>query len=89
MSGEKSIQFSLVSGGPFHKMLAHFGLLGPDWLPTWRTAFVLALLAWAPPAILAIAQSLLHASRSLVEGILLLLALAGLIRPASWPVYSE
>jgi hypothetical protein len=36
------------------------GLLGPDQLPTWRTAFVLALVAWLPPAILAVAQSLIH-----------------------------
>ena len=55
---ERSIEFSLVSGGPFHGVLAYLGLLGPDRLPTWRTAFVLALLAWAPPATLAIIQSL-------------------------------
>ena len=61
---EKLIRFSLVSGGPFHSVLAHLGLLGPDRLPTWRTALVLMLLAWAPPAILAITQSLLNADYS-------------------------
>lgn len=61
MSGEKSIQFSLVSGGPFDSLLSRLGLLGPDHLPTWRTAFALAILAWAPPAILALVQTLLHA----------------------------
>ncbi len=61
---EGLIRFSLVSGGPFHSVLAHLGLLGPDRLPTWRTALVLVLLAWVPPAILAITQSLLHADYS-------------------------
>jgi len=64
MSGERSIQFSLVSGGPFHTLLTRLGLLGPDQLPTWRTAFVLALLAWSPPALVAIVQSLLYADYS-------------------------
>lgn len=64
VSTEKFIPFSLVSGGPFHTMLARFGLLGDDRLPTWRTALVLALLAWLPPAILTLAQSLLYADYS-------------------------
>lgn len=64
VSGENSIKFSLVSGGPFHNLLARLGLLGPDCLPTWKTAVVLVLLAWAPPAALAIIQSLLHADYS-------------------------
>jgi len=41
---ERSIPFSLVSGGPFLTMLAHFDLPGSDRLPAWRTAFALALL---------------------------------------------
>ena len=52
-SGENSIKFSLVSGGPFHGILARLGLLGPDRLPTWQTVVALVLLAWAPPAALA------------------------------------
>ena len=60
-SSEESIQFSLVEGGPFHLLLGRLGLLGEGRLPTWRTAFALALLAWAPPAILAIAQTILQA----------------------------
>jgi hypothetical protein len=64
VSKEMPIQFSLVAGGPFHKLLLRLGLLGQDGLPGWRTAFVLALLAWMPPAILAIAQTLLHADYS-------------------------
>jgi len=61
---ERSIHFSLVSGGPFHSLLGRFGLLGPDLLPTWRTAFVLALLAWAAPALAAILQTFLHTEYS-------------------------
>lgn len=51
-------QFSLVNGGPFNFIMGRFGLLAPDGLPTWRSATALALLAWLPPACLAIAQSL-------------------------------
>jgi len=61
---ESSVQFSLVEGGPFHSLLGHLGLLGEDRLPTWRTAFVLALLAWVPPAVLAMAQTMLQADYS-------------------------
>lgn len=58
------IKFSLVAGGPFHTLLSHLGLLGSDKLPVWRTAFVLVLLAWVPPAVLAIMQTMLHANYS-------------------------
>jgi len=61
---EENISFSLVSGGPFNTLMAHLGLTGSDRLPAWRTALFLALLVWAPPAILAIAQSLLQANYS-------------------------
>ncbi|MFC1778311.1 hypothetical protein ACFL3I_13390 [Pseudomonadota bacterium] len=64
VSSERPIQFSLIEGGPFHTVLAKLGLLGKDRLPTWRTALVLALVAWIPPAILAITQSLLYADYS-------------------------
>lgn len=50
--------FSLVAGGPFYRILSRLGLVGADRLTTLRTASVLALLAWLPPALLAIAQSL-------------------------------
>jgi len=64
VSKEMSIQFSLVAGGPFHSLLSRLGLLGTGELPVWRTAFVLALLAWVPPALLAITQTILHADYS-------------------------
>lgn len=60
VSSERPIQFSLVAGGPFHALLSRLGLLGADGLPAWRTAFILALLAWVPPAVLAISQSLIR-----------------------------
>ena len=49
---------SLVRGGPFHRALDRLGLLGADRLPTPRAAVAVALLAWLPPAILAVVQSL-------------------------------
>jgi hypothetical protein len=57
-------RFSLVAGGPFHKVLRRVGLSGADQLTTWRTATVLALIAWLPPALLAAAQTLLDSSYS-------------------------
>ena len=51
-------RFSLVAGGPFYRVLDRLGLIGADRLPTPRAAINLALLAWLPPALLAIAQSL-------------------------------
>ena len=41
-------------------MLDRIGLLGTDHLPTWKTAFALALLAWLPPMLLALAQTMLE-----------------------------
>lgn len=61
---KKPIEFSLVAGGPFHSLLGYFGLLGPDRLPTWRTALVLAMLALVPPILLDIAQTWLIADYS-------------------------
>src|SRR5262245_53254804 len=56
--------FSLVAGGPFHRILRRLGLIGADQLPTSTAALVLALLAWLPPAVLAVAQSLADGSYS-------------------------
>lgn len=55
---ESDTSFSLVAGGPFYGVLRRLGLLGADQLTTLRTAAVLALFAWLPPALLAVAQSL-------------------------------
>lgn len=51
-------RFSLVLGGPFHKILGRLGLTGVDQLPTRRAANALALLTWLPLALLAVAESL-------------------------------
>ncbi len=58
-SGDPADRFSLVVGGPFHALLRRLGLVAADGLPAQRAAIALALLAWAPPALLAVAQSLL------------------------------
>lgn len=52
-------RFSLVVGGPFHRLLTRLGAMGPDGLPRPRSALVLALLAWSIPAVAVVAQSLL------------------------------
>ncbi len=57
-SGDPTDRFSLVVGGPFHAILRRLGLVGADQLPTRRAALGLALLAWLPPALLAVVQSL-------------------------------
>ena len=57
-------RFSLVVGGPFHAVLRRLGLTGADQLPTRRAAISLALVAWLPPALLAVAQSLVDARYS-------------------------
>jgi len=53
-TGDVTDRFSLVGGGPFDALLDRFGLIGEDQLPTWRAAVVMALLAWTPPAALAV-----------------------------------
>ncbi len=63
-------RFSLVVGGPFHDVLRRFGGLAADGLPRLGAAFVLALLAWAIPALLVVAEALLgteHAGWSYFE----------------------
>lgn len=57
-TGDVTDRFSLVGGGPFDALLDRFGLIGEDQLPTWRAAVVMALLAWMPPAALAVMQAL-------------------------------
>lgn len=54
---DRPIPFSLVAGGPYHSALGRLGLLGPEGLPTWRTAIVLAMLVWLLPAVLAVIQA--------------------------------
>lgn len=51
-------RFSLVVGGPFNRALCRLGLAGADRLPTRRAVIVLVLVAWLPPALLAVLQSL-------------------------------
>lgn len=55
---EPDTSFSLVAGGPLYRGLRRLGLLGADQLTTMRTALVLALFAWLPPALLAVVQTL-------------------------------
>lgn len=59
---EPDTSFSLVAGGPFYRMLRRLGLLGADQLTTSRTATVLAMFAWLPPALLAAVQMLADGS---------------------------
>jgi hypothetical protein len=54
---DRDAAFSLVVGGPFHAILGRLHLLGPDQLPTLRTALLLALLVWLPPAVLALVEA--------------------------------
>lgn len=61
---DENERFSLVTGGPFNKALRRIGLVGTDQLPTRRTVIVLASLAWLPPALLAVAQSIADGSYS-------------------------
>ena len=52
--------FSLVIGGPFHRLLGRLGMLGPDALPTWRAAVALGIAAWLLPGACALLQWLLE-----------------------------
>jgi hypothetical protein len=63
-SGDHAERFSLVVGGPFYSLLSRLGLTGADQLPAPRAAIVLASLAWLPPALLAVAQSVIDSSYS-------------------------
>jgi len=48
--------YSLIVGGPFWRLQRRLGLLGPDRLPTVKTAVLFAAVAWLPPALLALLQ---------------------------------
>jgi hypothetical protein len=63
-SGDHADRFSLVVGGPFYTLLSRLGLTGADQLPAPRAAIALALLAWLPPALLAVAQSVIDSRYS-------------------------
>lgn len=52
-------RFSLVIGGPFHDLLRRFGGLAGDGLPRPGAAVALALIAWAVPALLIVAEAVL------------------------------
>lgn len=54
---EGDFSFSLVQGGPFHRLLVCLGLTGPDRLPALRAVVALVVLAWLPLALLTIVQS--------------------------------
>jgi len=56
--------FSLVVGGPFHSLMQRAGLTGPDRLPTWRGALIVAFAAWLLPALLASVQALTSGEHS-------------------------
>ena len=57
-------RFSLVAGGPFHRILRRLGLIGTDELPMRLAAIILALVAWLPPALVAVVQTLVDSSYS-------------------------
>jgi hypothetical protein len=63
-SPDQAHRFSLVVGGPFYSLLSRLGLTGADQLPAQRAAIAMALLAWLPPALAAIAQSVIDSSYS-------------------------
>lgn len=56
-------RFSLVVGGPFHALLTRLGGTGPDGLPLRSAAILIALVAWAAPALAALLQSLVEGER--------------------------
>jgi hypothetical protein len=58
------VRFSLVVGGPFRALLGSLGLLDRDELPALRAAVLAALLAWLPPALLALLQAIVSADYS-------------------------
>lgn len=68
--GDEESAFSLVIGGPFHALMRRLGLTGPDRLPTWRGALIVALATWVPPALLVVVQAFVsgdHADLSFVR----------------------
>jgi hypothetical protein len=50
--------FSIVKGGPFHRILGYLKLTDEDQLPSLRAVILLVMLAWLPLALLTMAQAL-------------------------------
>ena len=50
--------FSIIKGGPFHRILSYLRLTGEDQLPRLRAVILLVMLAWLPLALLTVAQAL-------------------------------
>ena len=63
-SGDHGERFSVVAGGPFHGLLLRLGLVGDDLLPTTAAVIGLSFLAWLPPALLVVLQSLVDSTYS-------------------------
>lgn len=57
-------RFSLVVGGPFHRLLTRLGGTAPDGLPSPRTAVAIALAAWSLPALAALLQAVAEGGRA-------------------------
>jgi hypothetical protein len=56
-------RLSLIIGGPFHGFLQRLRLLGPDHLPGFKAAAILAAVTWLLPASLAVMQAILTGDR--------------------------
>lgn len=63
-SREDGERFSVVAGGPFHGLLLRLGLVGEDRLPRAGAIVGLTLVAWLPPALLVVLQSLVDSTYS-------------------------
>lgn len=63
MADDEGRRLSLIIGGPFHGFLQRLRLLGPDRLPGFRAAAILAAIAWLLPASLAVIQAVLTGDR--------------------------
>lgn len=57
MTDPVDAKFSLVIGGPFYRWQERLGLLGPDLLPNWVTVGLFVVVAWLPPAVLALVEN--------------------------------
>ncbi len=60
----RSERFSIVVGGPFHWILRKFGLTSRDGLPSIFATIYLVAIAWLPPALLVVLQSIVDNSYS-------------------------
>lgn len=61
---DRTERFSLVIGGPFHMLLRRLRLIAADQLPSRGAMVSLILLAWLPPAFLAVAQTVVDGHHS-------------------------